>query len=190
MNEVVQVSDNILREMRRYYQILRTHFNKYLVKGIHGSDHLLRVTLYSILLCDYYKVEEREIVCVAALFHDIGRINDVEDVMHGIRSWTKAKEYIEEIYSLSEEKMKIIKFLIQNHCLKDNVAKDNVALYHLNDKEHGLFLLKILRDSDSLDMIRTTIFCDTYLQLEYSKKLITYAAYINNLINDIMEERL
>lgn len=185
MEQLKHINDNTLCEYRSYITKIKGVNN--LSQGIHGINHLLRVLLFALLICDELKVFEknRTIVATAALYHDIGRKNDDSDVIHGLLSWRKAKDYIDE--GFLENDINIIKYIIENHCVPDKIAFENVKAYNISDKAIANKLLNIVKDADSLDIIRLGFFEVDYLRYESSKGLINIAKHVNRLNDRILK---
>lgn len=179
MNQLKIINDDILHEFRIYKAKLGVVSN--LNHGMHGKEHLLRVVLFTLLICEKLNVchKYREIVAVAALYHDIGRKSDNIDIVHGLLSWKRAKKYLDKDFT--DNDLKIIKYIIENHCVPDEEAHNNVNFYNIYNKEVAQRLLDIVKDADSLDIIRLEYFNESFLRLEVSKKIISFAYYINEL---------
>lgn len=152
---------------------------------IHGINHHLRVFLYTLLICNKLNMnsESKNVACTAALYHDIGRKHDDMDLTHGLLSWKKAKTIIKEEFN--EDDLFLIKYLIENHCIPDNDAYENVKLYPIKKRNKAICLLKILKDSDSLDIMRFGCFEEKYIRIRESKDIIETANFINHLGDDI-----
>lgn len=185
MSKLEPLSDNILYEFRNYVPQIKRLSG--LNQGIHGINHLLRVLLFTLLICDSLKISShhRNIASIAALYHDIGRKNDDADLIHGLLSWRKAKKYIAEDFSKND--LNIIRYIIENHCIPDEIALDNVDAYNVSNKYEAQSLLNIVKDADSLDIMRLGAFEKKYLRYEDSKKLIPIAQYINSLNDEVQK---
>lgn len=183
MNLLEYMSNNIIYEFRLYLINIKRLSD--LNQGIHGINHLLRVLLFALLICESLKISShhRNIVSIAALYHDIGRKNDDADLTHGLLSWRKAQKYISEDFSKND--LNIIKYIIENHCIPDEVALDNVKAYNISNKFEAQILLNIVKDADSLDIMRLGVFEEKYLRYEASIKLIPIARYINSLNDEV-----
>lgn len=138
----------------------------------HNKGHLLRVLILSQLLSEHYSLGEeyKEILYLAAVFHDIGRCNDLEDNTHGENSYHLL---VEQSPNFEDD---ILHYLIKNHCIDDKKV-----LKH-KDKYANL-CLKILKDADALDRQRFGLkdLNSSYLRLNFSKKLSFYAFRLLNV---------
>lgn len=138
----------------------------------HNKNHLLRVLILSQLLAEHYNLEEeyKSILYMAAVFHDIGRDNDLEDVTHGENSYHLLVEQAPHFQD------SILHYLIKSHCIDDN------KILKYKDKYVNL-CLKILKDADALDRQRFGLkdLDSSYLRLNFSKKLSFYAFRLLNV---------
>ncbi len=123
---------------------------------IHGKSHAERVSLLSCWLAIVRELPMEDfILCIeCAKYHDIGRINDNEDPLHGKRG-TNVLAQIE--MNISEVERSILNAVITAHSLDDTCAQEIFLNYGIVDKsagERGFCLLNILKDADALDRFR------------------------------------
>ena len=141
----------------------------------HGKRHCLRVLFLSLVIANYRKVskENIDLLCTAAIYHDIGRDNDFEDTYHGQKSY--------DIYVQNHHNNKILEFLMSYHCKDDDVAIRRFKKANFKNKKEVLELFCILKDADALDRVRFGIMdLDmNYLRLDVSKTLtlLSYETY-------------
>ena len=144
-------------------------------QGIHGIEHAYRV--YSIVkeicLLENINKSKREFLEFCAIFHDIGRINDGMDNYHGQRSMKVLNDH--SYFGLNKFNDPLTHFVIENHCLDDNIAIENIHNYNLKNIEESIYLFNIFKDSDSLDRIRICDLDQSYLRLSNSHKLINFS---------------
>lgn len=149
--------------------------------GIHGKGHTIRVLkLLSLIAClEDLNDNEKTILAYAGLYHDIGRTNDYDDLSHGKDSYNKlvATGLLNTI-RLKQEDHKILRYIIENHCIPDNQGKESVVNYKIKDTEKALKLYYIFKDSDGLDRVRLGDLDERFLRLKSSKKLIPIAEYL------------
>lgn len=141
-------------------------------QGIHGVAHAKRV-LFLCLLLSYYNdldQKDRQLLILAAVYHDIGRTNDWKCEVHGYRSVEKL-EQIGFGAHLTEEEKKIVYFIIENHCINDKTALKNLAQAHIKDTDKTEQLFYIFKDSDALDRCRINDLDITYLRNKHSFQL-------------------
>lgn len=156
--------------------------------GIHGIQHAKRVLILSLIFSYLNKLSlsDTEILINAALYHDIGRCHEGVCLEHGILSYKRMEEL--DLISISgDENTKILKYIVENHCLQDDIAYSNAEGYEFKDQEKAVELLKILKDSDGLDRVRIGDLDVGYLRNEYSARLVTLAQQLLNLISKNMD---
>jgi len=169
------------------------HYHKFLDKldrslfkdpdGLHGYSHTQRVLLNALSLCNAHELDDFDTtkICLAVIYHDIGRDNDEEDEIHGRKSWEKLVELniipqLEEEFELYEDDLEIIKFLMEYHCLDDKIAWKNIE--SVNEGRHTddlRFFVKLFKDADGLDRVRLKDLDSRYLRLDESKKRVNFA---------------
>ncbi len=186
-------------------------------KYIHGVYHVERVFLYCYLLVK--KINETEQITIdddlaaalyyAALYHDVGRLDNRDDFSHGANSaiafYKLFKE--EQLFKRKPEYMTLVQFLITAHSLNDdqsiedvfNILDTQIWSFSVNQKigaeelskvenlenEYRL-LLKILKDSDALDRKRFGDWTreslnDDFLRLSFSKELTGLSDELNKI---------
>lgn len=149
-------------------------------KGIHGVEHSFRVHKLVQKLCDLEIVTESERLLLefCAFFHDIGRVNDNVDITHGYKSFKKLKKL--NFFELTSFNNSIVKYIIENHCNRDDEAIVNSNKYNLSNPKRAIYLLLIFKDADGLDRFRLSDFDKRYLRNTNACKLIDFAEKINN----------
>lgn len=120
------------------------NFNAANVSGIHGYTHGLRVSVYCWVIIQYLKVEQhltlKQIsdLLRAAIYHDIGRLNDNSDPDHGIRS----AQWLDTMFP---EMSRVVKNAVALH------SQEGISTLVSNDEK---LLLMILKSADALDRYR------------------------------------
>lgn len=144
---------------------------KELEKGDHNDKHMLRVLILVIILAKEYKIKQQYIdtLYLAAMFHDIGRVNDDIDEHHGINSYHLPCQFDEQF-----KHNILLQNLMSYHCKPDKQALHDDCFK--NDDEMLLYM--ILKDADALDRQRFDLrsLKIQYLRLDFSKDLL-FAAY-------------
>lgn len=154
-------------------------------KGVHGVLHMKRVLLHAISLIKELGLNDLDsrILCLAALYHDIGRTNDYYDTTHGDKSWDKVvkldllrktADYDQE-EEINEQDTKIVEFIIRNHCLPDFRVWNRLKWLDNPEKDRIEYLTKIFKDSDNLDRVRFPDLDTRYLRLEESLRRVDFA---------------
>lgn len=141
-------------------------------QGIHGVAHAKRVLFLALLLSEYnhLEVKDRDLLILAAVYHDIGRKHDKRCEVHGLES-VKKLENEGLCRHLSSEDKKILYFMIENHCISDTLAWQHLGESDIEDKGRAKNLLSIFKDSDGLDRCRIHDLDIHYLRNDYSFKL-------------------
>jgi uncharacterized protein len=103
------------------------------------SEHSLRVVEWVKIISKPFKVDH-EALCIAALFHDVGR-KDKNNDEHGEIGANIFLEYAKEhLKDMSEERIELIKYLIINHSDKTLLKKKDTIIE-----------LVLLQEADILD---------------------------------------
>jgi len=145
--------------------------------GIHGILHTKRVYLLAGILSDLNSLDSisKKILLTSALWHDIGRINDGVDDLHGYRSFEKViKHKLHSKESLSVKELATIQFIIENHPLPDTEGLKNVSCYNI-DANKAVQLYFIFKDADALDRWRIGDLNINFLRNKHSKTLLDFS---------------
>lgn len=162
-------------------QIDPAHYMNSLV--LHNSSHAERVLILVIILASLLNLSnyELDILCMAAVYHDIGRKNDYIDPIHGFNSWRKYIKKVNNSCNVLNEKQKIVRYIIINHCLDlENEIKLGEDYRKYNN------LLSVFKDADALDRVRNQKLDICFLRYKESIALIPFALdlYVNE--NDFL----
>lgn len=142
----------------------------------HTLAHSVRVLLLCTFIADYEDVtrDDASRLLTAATYHDCGRDNDDVDPSHGMESY---KRFV----SLKKHDP-WIEFLITQHCIPDETAKNklgSITGVSEEDKKRLWHLYVILKDADALDRVRFGYGPDalksSLLRLSSSRELIGVA---------------
>ena len=179
-DEMCVLTDDVLPVYQTYRQKLKKLYQKH-ANGLSGHDaeHSLRVLLLALLLaakCNVSKAEMKQIA-EAAIYHDIGRVDESANASHGKLS--------EIIYEKDGGKDKAVAFLIRNHCVDDETAHNElIGLFSFKTQKRVEVLYGILKDADALDRVRFGFAINPmsdgldvrYLRNAFAKKLVFFAA--------------
>ncbi len=154
-------------------------------QGIHGLGHMKRVLFLNLILAylENLNLKDMNILVNCSLLHDIGRINNHGDAVHGKFSYEKAvkNNLLEDIPK--DEDSQITKFVITTHCIDDGLILSKINdCKGIEDKERALKLLKIFKDADGLDRVRFGGLDERYLRTKHAPELVLIA---ERLLNDI-----
>lgn len=126
---------------------------EYIYKSFtHGIFHNERVALLALFLAEKLNLAEidAKIAIYAALYHDIGRVDDSVDDLHGTRS---AKLVDKLNLPLDDESLKILKIAMTYHSLADGKFYEHLDSFNTN-RERTIMAFNIIKDSDGLDRVR------------------------------------
>ena len=146
--------------------------------GIHGVNHAKRVLILCnclLYLLDDKNIENKIILSLASIYHDIGRKYDSNYKSHGKSSWRK----IEQLKLLLDEEDQIketVKYIIENHSVDD--GETNIETYHIVHRSRAKYLYNIFKDADALDRIRIGDLDTSLLRIKESKNLQNLANYL------------
>ncbi|PLS15053.1 hypothetical protein CVD28_24550 [Bacillus sp. M6-12] len=146
--------------------------------GIHGKRHIKRVLFLSLIMSylDDLSEEDRQILIYASLYHDIGREHDWEDEEHGLQSVYKMEELKLTTRGLNNEEVRILKFIMKYHCIRDEVGLRKIKTQKgIQDKERAIDLFKRFKDCDNLDRVRLGDLDLNYIRTETGKKMMMIA---------------
>lgn len=177
------------------FQLMREHFLPDHAfespNGVHGILHTKRVMLHCISLSNAIDLPENErgILELTALYHDIGRQHDDACTEHGKWSVEKRNELVlpleyisvnewgeshfDYLNSVEEE---VVDFLMDYHCRSDSEA--NKAIEQMEDgeqKEMIQRLFPIFKDADALDRVRLGDLDPAYLRTKEARKRVEFA---------------
>jgi len=158
----------------KYRDILIEKYETNHVTELHSPLHSARVLCLALLLGRLHKLSHKEMnnLATAIVYHDLGRIDDSVDDLHGKRG---AEIFLSNKVSRGIDK-KTISFLIEYHCLDDNVGYEFIK-NNFDDCERVLLLYNIIKDADALDRVRFGKYGlnMSYLRLSESRKMTLIA---------------
>ena len=145
----------------------------------HDALHAVRVLFLSMILGTHEKrnFNEMEALCAAAVYHDIGRTHDGDELDHGRAG---AEYYHNEAMDVSP----IAEAVIELHCAeKEAVEQELARRFSGRDLESAQKILRVLEDADALDRVRFGLFgmgsrdgLDVRrLQCDFARKLVPLA---------------
>ncbi len=121
--------------------------------GLHGVRHTQRVHIHAQRLVRKLNWPEADtrVVLKAALWHDIGRVNDGRDPRHGALSAARVVKCGLHA-SLPAADARVALFAIRYHCRSDGRGVRRAT--DQDDPERALRILRLLKDADALDRVR------------------------------------
>lgn len=185
-----QYKEFILSEIRK----IKT---RYIFKSyVHGLNHNIKVLLFALYIAYKNNLDDIDlkILIDACIYHDIGRINDIYDEKHGLRSAEVISKIVDSKIYKDKESLNMLKAIVEYHSIPDKFNKRIFNKYKLQNYERFILLANILKDADGLDRLRTSInnktFSDLnpkYLRLDESKKLVKVSHVINYIFSKRVE---
>lgn len=200
MNQISMTDDFEILKKERYMDEYSYYRGTYLLEkyfhnfnGIHGNTHCSRVLLHSLSMARELQLPdaERHVLALASCLHDIGRIDDEEDETHGKRSTECIIDHgidmfgincvnTEDNYELEyleEDAEDALYFLIENHCISDEKAKNELeqSTWSEEKKAYVWRLFEIFKDADGLDRVRLGDLDSNYLRTEVGKRRVFMA---------------
>ncbi len=148
-------------------------------EGIHAVSHTRRVLLLSLLLAylERFIPADRNLLAQAAIYHDIGRVDDGYDPGHGQASYARTcRERLVQWHN--EEENEIFRFIVENHDLPDKKAHQRAERYQLGEMDRTLLLYNIFKDADGLDRVRLGDLNPDYLRTASAQRLLLVAHQI------------
>lgn len=162
--------ESVSSDYKKYLLYFTVYDELFTEFSSHDIDHSKRVLLNSLIILDNLALSSDEknnlidIVATAAVFHDIGRINDCVDDSHGFQS----AELLPDIYSNNE----YVKLLIQYHCLPDDIGFESINNCETVDSDLAIMALKVLKDADAVDRMRFKDLNIKYIRLDVTRQLL------------------
>ena len=138
---------------------------------IHGVGHLSRVFVLQELICNLLEEQgtavNREATRLAAMAHDVGRIDDGLDLDHGWRSAAWIKDNLH--HRMTPELMDIVTYIVHWHVPPDDEAPEMTVE------------LRVLKDADGLDRVRLGDLNPSYLRTDAARELIETARKLHEI---------
>jgi len=150
---------------------------------IHGGGHIERTVLYgSILAMDVcLPPEDLRLLLLCCSYHDIGRVNDLVDDLHGARSAAKA----EAITGLSGEELRIVMAAMEYHSVDDRLLEKVMEKHSVTEKDRCVRIAKLLKDADGLDRVRLGLLDVRYLRNPTAPGYKPFAEYVFSLTGNV-----
>lgn len=185
--ETIKSSENF----PMFIEIMNNIQMDYIYKShTHGIFHNERVALISFYIANKMNLNKRdtELALYAAMYHDIGRVDDFYDEEHGERS---AKMLDKLNLPVDNEELNILKAAIFGHSIDDRYFERICSHFEIKDMERCINIFNILKDSDGLDRVRLPwpYVSGTFLRTPNAPALIPVAYELENAY-EILEEEL
>ena len=156
---------------------------------LHGISHNERVAIFvfAIGILENLNDNDLKILLEAAKYHDIGRVNNGIDGMHGARS---AKKLDSIDLGLEDEEKELLKTICICHSSDDEKFEEIFKANNIKDVSRCRILANILKDADALDRVRLprTGLDTKYLRTEAAKRMSTGAYELFYNYNEVKRE--
>jgi len=141
----------VVKLYHKYRNLLMKKYKNSHETDSHDQMHSARVLCLALLLGSLHKLNHTEManLATAVVYHDLGRVDDSEDDLHGKRS----AEIFMKTKAASEIDKKLVSFLVEYHCLDDCVGNEIIKT-NFDDSERTHLLFNIIKDADALDRVR------------------------------------
>jgi putative nucleotidyltransferase with HDIG domain len=142
-----------------------------MLKNDHTLVHAAKVCLFSVLVGERLGLNEKDLLLLmtAAIFHDIGRVNNTDDARHGEKSVNKLKEYGFSVPGAVET-------IIRLHSRGDSLSKNE-------------YLTRVFKDVDALDRVRTNDLDEHILRFEETKEFLKFSKEVNICLLKVIERQ-
>lgn len=136
----------------------------------HNIYHIERVLIYCYLITksiekEGFRLENKEYLYKAALYHDCGRSLNPFAENHGILGAKRMHEILKDEYD--EKGLKVLELLIETHAIKDDIVDYKGYPFTHQEKANIQMLSNILKDADALDRNRIRLFSFAQCKVEY-----------------------
>lgn len=161
-----------------YYPLLLTTLeelkqDELFVSHMHGLGHIERTILQGGFCAMDQNLSEADtrLLLAACSYHDVGRINDWVDDLHGHRS---AQE-LARLTPYCGEELLLIQGAVDAHSRRDVVLEETIDGYGAADRPRAIRLAKLLKDADGLDRARLGDLDPRYLRFDTSRSRVALA---------------
>lgn len=162
------------KEIDQIYELVNEGIKRKLYSNsfipYHNIYHIERVLIYcfwiiNLLEKEGFKIDNKEYLFKAALYHDCGRSLNPFAENHGIRGAKRMKELLANEYD--EKGLKVLELLIETHAIKDDIVDYKGYPFTHQEKMNIQMLSNILKDADALDRNRIKLFSFAQCKVEY-----------------------
>lgn len=167
-------------------------------QGIHGVLHMKRVLLHCLSLSNAIGLPENErgVLVLTAVYHDIGRTHDYRCTEHGKWSVEKKNErFMPDDYltvnewgewdmsSLTDDEVEVMEFLMTHHCRHDKDAEAELMKMEEGEKKEMIQrLFPIFKDADALDRVRIGDLDASFLRTSEAKQRLRFAQDVYRML--------
>lgn len=143
------------------------------VSTMHGLGHIERTILQGAFcaMAEHLDAADTRLLLEACSYHDVGRINDWVDDLHGHRSAGK----LGALTGRTGEELLLLQGAVDAHSRRDKVLEDTIDGYAAADRLRAINLAQLLKDADGLDRARLGDLDPRYLRRDSSRDRVALA---------------
>jgi hypothetical protein len=143
---------------------------------VHGCGHIERTMLHGAFCAmeDGLDMEDTALLLECCAYHDVGRVSDNVDYLHGHRS----AQRLGALTGREGEALKMMMAAVDAHSRLDSELEDTLSGYHPADWQRCLRLAQLLKDADGLDRVRIFDLDVRFLRREASREREGFAEYL------------
>ena len=143
------------------------------VSEMHGLGHIERTILQGgfCAMAEELPLADTQLLLECCSYHDVGRLDDSLDPLHGHRSAQK----LAGLTGRSGEDLKVMQVAVDVHSRHDSDLPEIMALYAPADTARAGLLTQLLKDSDGLDRVRLGDLNPKYLRRPASRDRVGLA---------------
>ncbi|MBR1780684.1 MAG: HD domain-containing protein [Oscillospiraceae bacterium] len=143
------------------------------VSDIHGLGHIERTVLQGAFCAmeEGLAEEDTRLLLEACSYHDVGRVSDWYDELHGMRS----AHVIGTLTGREGEALLILQAAVDAHSRKEEALLPTLGWYGVEESPKALCIAQLLKDADGLDRVRLGDLNPAYLRRESSKARVELA---------------
>lgn len=137
------------------------------VSHMHGLGHIERTMLQGAFCAMAEGLDETDtqLLLECCSYHDVGRINDWVDDLHGHRSASR----LGELTGRTGEELLLLQGAVDAHSRRDKELEAIIDGYAAADRSRAIMLAQLLKDSDGLDRVRLGDLDPKYLRRDASR---------------------
>ena len=143
------------------------------VSEMHGLGHIERTILQGgfCAMAEELPLADTQLLLECCSYHDVGRLDDSLDPLHGHRS----AQRLAELTGRSGEDLKVMQVAVDVHSRHDSDLPEIMARYAPADEARATLLTQLLKDADGLDRVRLGDLNPKYLRRPSSRDRVELA---------------
>lgn len=143
---------------------------------IHGPGHIERTMLHGAFCAmeEPLSLEDTALLLECCAYHDVGRVNDALDHLHGHRS----AQQLARLTGRTGEELTMMMAAVDAHSRPESHLVSTLERYAPQDWDRAFTLAQLLKDADGLDRVRIWDLDVRHLRREASRKREDFAEYL------------